>query len=215
MAPSSSTGAPSTTAPDVRDYIPARDRLLLCPVRPEAAGASRSRFSAVPCRPLRKRASARAWCPRSWRSSSVGVSGSASAELARCPARDALGSRSARTLGAGRIVKALVSQMMGLAWVETLPTDQPRTWRNSTRSTPTRPQGRGSTRRECPPPGPRSPTRRCAPERPRRLSRRGLLAVVDHPAPALEHPPDVPLPGGGISCATCANCGTPRPLARS
>jgi hypothetical protein len=42
-------------------------------------------------RPLRKRASARAWYPRSWRSSSAGVSGPASSELARRAARDALG----------------------------------------------------------------------------------------------------------------------------
>ena len=49
-------------------------------------------------RPLRKPASARAWCPRSWRSSSAGVSGPASAELARRAARDALGRRCDRQL---------------------------------------------------------------------------------------------------------------------
>jgi hypothetical protein len=37
--------------------------------------------------------SARAWCPRSWRSSSAGVSGPASADLARRAARNALGRR--------------------------------------------------------------------------------------------------------------------------
>jgi hypothetical protein len=51
------------------------------------------RDGVVPRRPLRKPASARAWCPRSWRSSSAGVSGPALSELARRAARDALGRR--------------------------------------------------------------------------------------------------------------------------
>ena len=52
----------------------ARRRLLLPPPKREATSAHRERFVAVPRRPLRKLRSARAWCPRSWRSSSAGVS---------------------------------------------------------------------------------------------------------------------------------------------
>ena len=59
-------------------------------------------------RPVRKPASARAWCPRSWRSSSAGVSGPALSELARRAARDALGRQSNGGMRASRITKALV-----------------------------------------------------------------------------------------------------------
>jgi hypothetical protein len=49
-----------------------------------------------------------------------------------------------------------------------------------------------------------------------RVSRGGLSAVVDHPAPdVVGHPPETAAPGEGISCATCANWGTPSPLAGS
>ena len=81
---------------------------LLRRAQPEAAGASSGRFVAAAGRPLRKPRSARAWWPRSRRSSRAGASGPTPPQLAPRAAKLALGRQSSSSLLAVTSTKALV-----------------------------------------------------------------------------------------------------------
>ena len=106
----------SPRAPPPRRARPAngRRRSGPCPRAAPGAGAGprcrprgRGQFLAVGGRPHRKPRSAPAWCPRSWRSSSAGVSRPRPSRLAPPAAELAFGRPSARQLDAGENTNAM------------------------------------------------------------------------------------------------------------